>query len=833
LDEPRGFGELLRAHRVAAGLTQEALAASANLSVRGIADLERGTRRYPYVETLRRLSHSLALTPSQHDELVAAGRRPIRIDTQSRPLSARAPGIALSLPAELTSFIGREGLLAEVGQLLSPAAPTCRLVTLTGPGGTGKTRVALRAAAAVRDQFEDGAFFVELAPISDARLVASTIAQTLGIPDAGSQAPLERLKSYVGHQQLLLVLDNFEQLLGAAPQLAELLAATPRLKLLVTSRAALRVSGEREVTVAPLTLPQSGRLDGATSYVSPRAAGECESVRLFVERARAVNAAFALNADTSPAVSQICVRLDGLPLAIELAAARIRLLDAPALLARLEHRLPLLTEGARDLPARQQTLRNTIAWSYDLLEPAEQALCRLVAVFVGGCTLEAAQAVSLSDDDVLDHADSLVAKSLVRAIVDSPGQARLTMLETTREFGLEQLAATDELEILRRRHAEYYMALAEQAEPELWGPSASAWLDRLAAEHDNMRAALEWALTDDGPIGGPIALRLAGALARYWWTRSYLMEGQHWLARALASTPGRSAAHMKALHGAGWLAHFRRDSGTARALLEESLAIARELDDRWTVAWVLHGLGRVAYFDGDQDAAGALGEQSLAVADTLGDRWLIAWALHLLGLAAHIGGDYGRADAYYERSLAIRLDLGHHEAVGILYQLMGISAHHQGRFLQARECCQEFLEMSQELGSPWHLSNALAQFASLAAAQQQPERAARLIGAAALVNETFRTRPIPLMEDLFVEAVGVARQALGEAAFAVAMARGKAMTPEEARAEALAVEVVPPGASTNSVQRRQNRENALERLITVRELALAAAVRGSARGPGN
>jgi non-specific serine/threonine protein kinase len=308
-----------------------------------------------------------------------------------------------------------------------------------------------------------------------------------------------------------------------------------------------------------------------------------------------------------------------------------------------------------------------------------------------------------------------------------------------------------------------------------------------------MRAALEWGLTEAGPTGHEIALRLASALARYWWTRSYLVEGQHWLARALAACPGASAARMKALHGAGWLAHFGRDSASARALLEESLTIARQLDDRWTVAWVLHGLGRVAYFDRDQDAACSLGEQSLAVADALGDPWLIAWALHLLGLAAHIAGDYGAADAFYARSLVIRLELGHHEGVGILYQLMGISAHRQGKFHDAYRFCQEFLLISQELGSPWHLSNALAQFASLAAAQHQPERAARLIGAAAVVNETFRTRPIPLLEDLFLEVVGSARQALGEAAYAVAMAGGQAMTPEEATAEALAVEVAPPG----------------------------------------
>lgn len=267
-----------------------------------------------------------------------------------------------------------------------------------------------------------------------------------------------------------------------------------------------------------------------------------------------MKADFSLTPETAQAVAEICIRLDGLPLAIELAAARIRLLDAPALLARLERRLPLLTDGARDLPARQQTLRNTIAWSYDLLDPTEQALARTVAVFVGGCTLEAAQAVFPDEVDVLDSAESLVAKSLVRSVVAAPGQTRLTMLETTREFALEQSLVTGELDTLRRRHAEYYLTMAEQAESELWGPTASDWLDLLAAEHDNMRAALEWGLSEGGPIGGELALRLAGALARYWWTRSYLVEGQHWLTRALASTRDRSAARMKALTGpGGWL----------------------------------------------------------------------------------------------------------------------------------------------------------------------------------------------------------------------------------------------------------------------------------------
>ena len=802
----------LRRRREALRLTQADLARALGVARNTVARWERGE------------------LPISRPALVAAALD--RLEPQLTPIDAVLPParpqkLSFSVPAELTSFIGREQLLAELEQLLGTHTPGSRLVTLTGPGGTGKTRVALRVAARTSGRFEDGVCVVLLAPISDARLVAYSIAQALGVPDAGTETPQERLKSFVGYRQLLLVLDNFEQVLDAAPELPELLASCPRLQLLVTSRAALRVSGEREVAVSPLALPAALPALGAIP-ASLAVARESESVQLFLERARAVNGDFTLTADNAPAVAQICVRLDGLPLAIELAAARIRLLDPRSLLTRLDHRLPLLTDGARDLPARHRTLRNTIAWSYDLLDPPEQTLFRLLAVFVDGCTLEAVQAVSLSETDVLESVDSLATKSLVRSVVVASAQARLTMLETTREFGLELLGASGELEAVRRRHAVYYLSLAERAEPELWGPAARSWLDRLAADHNNMRAALEWGLNEGGSIGSEIALKLAGALARYWWTRSHTVEGQQWLERALAAVPGRTKAHMKALYGAGWLAHFRRDSATARSLIEESLAIARELGDQWAVAWTLHCLGRVASFDGDYAGTRALAEQSLAIAEELGDQWLIAWALHLLGLAAHHAGDYATADFFYERSLVIRQRLGHHESIGVMCQLRGATAYRRGRFLEARQFCQGYLEMSQELGSPWHLSNALAQFASLAAAQQQPERAARLIGAAAVINETFRARPIPLIEELFMEGVGLARQALGETAFAVAMSKGQAMTPEEAIAEALAVEVPPPGGPTRAplhpAHAHGSGEARLVHSLTEREREVAAFV---------
>jgi predicted ATPase len=510
-----------------------------------------------------------------------------------------------NVPAELSSFVGRDQLLADLTRQLGDVS-SGRLLTLTGAGGSGKTRVALQAARSMAERFEDGAWFVGLAPISNPSLVMRTVAQTLGVRDASGAAPLQSLGQYLRERQLLLVLDNFEQVLSAASEVSELLGICPRLRLLVTSRAALRVSGERELAVLPLE--------------------PSESARLFTERATAVKADFAPTDELTPVIDEICRRLDGLPLAIELAAARVRFLDPPAMLKRLEYRLQFLTSGAVDLPARQRTLRDTIAWSYDLLDPDEQAVFRCVAVFVGGASLDAVQAVFPHDKNVLDHIDSLVAKSLLRAVTSAPGEVRLMPLETTRDFGLEQLASTDELEPLRQRHAEYCLSLAEHAEPRLWGPSEAVWLERLAAEHDNFRAALDWALGSGTPHHVELALRLAGALGRFWWTRSHFGEGRQWLSRALAAGTMRSAPRMKALHAAGWLSHFLHDSADARVLLEESLSIARELDDQWTTAWVLHVLGRVAYFESDHVTARALADQALAIAahsgsvpDCLGD----------------------------------------------------------------------------------------------------------------------------------------------------------------------------------------------------------------------
>jgi non-specific serine/threonine protein kinase len=703
-----------------------------------------------------------------------------------------------NLPLQLTSFIGREQLLAEVTRRLSQSSPACRLLTLTGAGGTGKTRLALEAAEALRDRF-DGVYFVPLAPISDTGLIATAIAQAVGVGDAMGHPSVTTLSDYIRDQHVLLVLDNFEQLLSGASQTTDLLAASPRLSLLVTSRAPLRVSGERELAVPPLALPQQPAHDELAAQ-RLEALSKSESVSLFVDRAQAVKADFSLTSENTPAVVEICRSVDGLPLAIELATARMRFLDPWTVLERLEHRLQFLTGGARDLPTRQHTLRNTIAWSYDLLEPSEQVLFRRLSVFVGGCDLEAAQAVCADDDDVLDGIDSLVAKSLLQSVAVAQGDVRISMLETIREFGVEQLAFAGELETLRWRHAEYFLQLAERAEPELWTSAASRWLHRLDLDHDNFRAALEWCLGASSQTHPEIALRMAGALCQFWWTRSYFDEGRRWLARALAGTTGRSARRMKALHGAGWLAHFQRDSTSARALLSESLAIAQQANDRWAVAWVFHALGRVAYFENDPATARTLGQESLEIAEGIGDRWLIAWAHHLLGLAAHITADYPAAQAEYERSLAIRREVGHQMGTGILIQLLGMLAHRQRDFASAQAQYLDSLETFRDISSHWQMSQMLALFASLAAMQHQPERAARLVGATETATKWSRTQPIPLTEELFREGCDLAREALGEAGFATAVAEGRALSLDEAIAEARSVDV-PSSAHARAPER--------------------------------
>ncbi len=695
-----------------------------------------------------------------------------------------------NLPMPPTALLGRDRERQDVDRLLLHEG--ARHVTLTGPGGTGKTRLGLQVAADLADSFDDGVCLIELAPVSDPALVPSTIAQVLGVRDTGNRPILDRLKEYLRRKSILLVLDNFEQIIPAGSIVADLLASSPGLTVLVTSREPLRIRGEREYPVPPLPLPLSNAGPGGV----PEDLTAYAAVALFVERAAEIRPGFAVTAESGPVVAEICARLDGLPLAIELAAARIRLLTPQAMLARLEHRLPLLTHGPQDLPARQRTLRDAIAWSYDLLTPCEQVLFRRLAIFVGGCTLEAAEAVALADvgdycwmlgpDEVLEGVESLIAKNLLRRLSDFDAAVRVTMLETVREYGIEQLTRVGELQELRRWHAAYFLDRVEQAVPKLRGFEQAAWLDRLEAAHPNLRLALEWSLMQDRQSDA--ALRLSGALAPFWTTRAHMAEGGRWLHRALAEPTPHPAARLRALYGAGWLAHVQRDQVSARRHLDSALALARDLGDAWAIAWTLHLLGRVAYYDNDAATARALGQESLSVAQEIGDPWLIAWAVHLLGLAAHIAGDYDAARAQYAAAISMRERLGFKEGIGMCQTLLAVVAYRQGDHGQAFIHAQACLRTLRDVGAYVWVHNALATFVGLATVLRQPDRTVRLAGAIAAFEESVAVRPIPIVEAMLAQALAAAQGDLGEEQFRRRWDEGRGLSLDAAIEEALAVE---------------------------------------------
>ncbi|MCA1597832.1 MAG: tetratricopeptide repeat protein, partial [Chloroflexi bacterium] len=567
-----------------------------------------------------------------------------------------------------------------------------RLLTLTGPGGVGKTRLSLAIGEALRATFVDGVYVVPLAPLTDPALVLPAIAQTLEVKELGGQRLLTSLQAYLREKRLLLVLDNFEHVVAAGLHVAELLHSVPRLKLLVTSRMPLRVRGEREVAVAPLAVPGPAQhdLQDVTQYAA---------VQLFIARAQAAMADFAVTNATAPVVAEICARLDGLPLAIELAAARVKILSPEALLQRLGRRLQLLTGGARDLPARQQTLRSTMDWSYALLTAEEQALLQRVGVFVGVWTIEAAAALCAVTEDrelaILDGLQSLVDKSLVRQ-VGREGEQRFTMLETIREYALEQLAASGQRKAVQERYAAYYLALAEAAAPHLHGPEQATWLRRLEAEQDNLRAALSWSCTAEG--GGhlspaEVGLRLAAALWFFWHLRGSEGEGRRWIARVLErgadAHPVRARA--RALFAAGDLAWRAGEQGHATAYLEESLTLFDALGDRQGRTQALHTLGHVAREQGDFARATTLYEECLTVFEEVGDKVWAAWTLCDLGIVAERQGDYTQARLRFKKSLRRFREVGDTYAIGATLVFLADLEYDQGDYTQATERYEEAL----------------------------------------------------------------------------------------------------------------------------------------------
>ena len=710
-----------------------------------------------------------------------------------------------AIPIPPTPLIGRADALAAAMALLGDAQ--VRLVTLTGPGGVGKTRLALEAANALDDAFADGACFVPLEAMADPDLVPAAIAQGLGAGTFSGRLPRTALLKAARRREQLLVLDNFEHLLAAAPIVADLLAAGPELTILVTSREALRLRGEHELRVPPLALPDDGgmwKAEGGRRDVDALAASP--AVALFVQRARAARADFVLSEENAADVAAICARLDGLPLAIELAAARISHLAPAAILERIDRqrsaRFSLLTGGPRDAPVRLRTMRDAIAWSHDLLDEAERVMFRRLAVFVGGFTIEAAAAVCKADEwDALDGIRSLLAKSLVRDDRDRCGESRFGMLESIRLFGLEQLAASEEAEDVRRRHAGWQLAFAEHAGAKAKGPDETIWLPRLERDHANLRAALTW-LMEQGD--GPRLLRLAGALWPFWEEHAHYAEGRRWLESAL-SLAGEAPAvdRLRALTGAGTMARHHTDYARAISYHDRALHLARAIGDREAEALALDNLGAQAMDLGDFDAARARFKACIAIARDIGARRLEIRALHNLAQIRRAHYDSAAAWHSLDEVLALAREHRMNWLLPPILLGLGLTATDLGEFGKAIALLRQSLSLAVATGHMGSVIDGIEGAARLAAATGRAEQATRLFGAGEALRETLVWPLSPTEIAYAAPIVNALRDALGADGFAAAWEQGRLLSQEEALEEALAIQVEPAASAPHGLTARE------------------------------
>ncbi|HEX2293934.1 MAG TPA: tetratricopeptide repeat protein [Actinomycetota bacterium] len=692
------------------------------------------------------------------------------------PQETAAPKVRL--PVHLTPFVGRSREVGEVATLL--VEPSTRLVTLSGPGGIGKSRLAFEVARAVADEFADGVAVIPLSAVADPHLVVPAIARALDVKESAERTLVENVRELLRTKEMLLLLDNFEHLVSAAHVLARILEACPQVKLLVTSRAVLFVRGELEYRVPPLTLP------AATSECTAAGVGEFESVRLFVERAQAADPSFALTDANARAIAEICGRLDGIPLAIELAAARTRLLSPDAILSRLAHRLQLLTGGPVDLPERQQTLRATLDWDYDLLEADEQEVFRKLAVFSGGFTLTAAERVLGDELDVLDVVDSLTAKSLLAQGDEVAGETRFSMLRTLREYAHEKLDEAGESPEVAGAHAAFFLALAEEAGPELRGPRQIEWLELLDHEADNMRTALRHA-SEAGDV--ETELRLAAALGEYWEFRAHLSEGQRALEDALAKAEG-APAQLRApcLEWAGVMARGQGEYKRAAAFADRAIALYRETGDEGALSRALKQRGIIASERGDRETARSFYTQSLEIKQRIGDLRGIAEARNNLGVLARLEGDLTAAIDYYEQALGYFRDAGDKKAIARILMNLGEARLERGEFEAAEGFIKESLRLCREIGSEWDITDLLELMATVQSAYGNPTAAATLFGAGEALRDLLGA-PLPEAEaEAYRARVETVRHALGPEELERAWATGRALGGDDAVDFALGLE---------------------------------------------